>query len=598
MRMSMVTERSAGETTLPKPAIPLGYAGPHNGSKFELTSWSRGTSVAIRTASQCPSQQDGETVMQDGEYTTSQERRTGFIYGYTFIEKPVIYAVIDGQAVFEGDIVLGSAEQLGTADTPVPAPERARAVVVEGVGITGVGFRWPGGLIPFQIDRNLPNQQRVTDAIAHWERNTFIRFVQRTNEPNFVTFRSGGGCSSQVGMSGGEQFVALGAGCSTGNAIHEIGHFIGLWHEQSREDRNNFVTIDFTNIDPAFAHNFNQQITDGDDNGPYDYGSIMHYGAFAFALDPAQPTIIAPQPIGQRNALSLGDILAVATMYGVATPSGYILGNTQHVVSWARDGHVIEFWWDGAWHRNDLTNAGAGPVSVSRPHGYTLGNTQHVVYTGEDRRIHELWWDGAWHHNDLTNATGSPMAVGNPAGYVLGDNTQHVVYRGRDNHIHELWWDGAWHHNDLTNAAGAPNAIENPAAYILNNTQHVVYRWVDDHIHELWWDGAWHHNDLTNAAGGAPPAASNADGYILGNTQHVVYRGGNGHVHELWWDGAWHHNDLTNAAGAPIATSSPEGYTLGENTQHVVYRGGDDHIHELWWEPGAWHHNDLSVAAP
>src|SRR5215217_3483874 len=122
MRMSMVTERSAGETTLPKPAIPLGYAGPHNGSKFELTSWSRGTSVAIRTASQCPSQQEGETVMQDGEYTTSQERRTGFIYGYTFIEKPVIYAVIDGQAVFEGDIVLGSAEQLGTADTPVPAP--------------------------------------------------------------------------------------------------------------------------------------------------------------------------------------------------------------------------------------------------------------------------------------------------------------------------------------------------------------------------------------------------------------------------------------------------------------------------------------------
>jgi hypothetical protein len=446
-------------------------------------------------------QQGGETVMQDGEYTTSPERRTGFIYGYTFIEKPVIYAVIDGQAVFEGDIVLGTAEQLGTAETPVPAPERATAVLVEGVGITGVGFRWPGGLIPFRIDSNLPNQQRVTDAISHWERNTFIRFVQRTNEPNFVTFRSGGGCSSQVGMSGGEQFVTLGANCSTGNAIHEIGHFIGLWHEQSREDRDNFVTIDFTNIDPAFAHNFNQQITDGDDIGPYDYGSIMHYGAFGFAVDPTRPTIIAPQPIGQRNALSLGDILAVATMYGVGTPSGYILGNTQHVVSWARDGHVIEFWWDGTWHRNDLTNAGAGPVSVSRPHGYTLGNTQHVVYMGADRHIHELWWDGTWHHNDLTNAANSPMATGNPVGYVLGDNTQHVVYRGRDNHIHELWWDGAWHHNDLTNAAGAPAASSSPEGYILGDgTQHVVYRGGDDHIHELWWDGTWHHNDLSVAA--------------------------------------------------------------------------------------------------
>jgi hypothetical protein len=585
--------------------------------------------------------------MSNGEYRTSQESQTKHISGNTFLPKPFTCAIIDGQAVFEGDMIFGPADQFESADQPQSASERASSIL-KGIGITGVGYRWPGGVIPFRIASNFPNQARVTNAIAHWQQNTFIRFVPRTNELNFVTFQPGNGCSSWVGMIGGEQAITLAAGCSTGNAIHEIGHAVGLWHEQSREDRNNFVQIVSSNIQPNALHNFNQQITDGDDIGPYDYGSIMHYDAFAFAIDPAKQTIISSKPIGQRKALSIGDILAVSTMYGVADPSGYILGNTQHVVFWGRDSHVHELWWNGSWHHHDLTNAINAPSCVSRPAGYILGNTQHVVYIGEDSHVHELWWDGAWHHNDLTNASGgvpnatgnafgyilgntqhvvytgkdahvhelwwngswhhndltnasggAPDAVGNAFGYILG-NTQHVVYTGKDAHVHELWWNGSWHHNDLTNASGASNingasrCIEDPAGYILGNTQHVVYRGTDDHIHELWWDNKWHHHDLTNATG-APASASKPDGYILGNTQHVIYRGTNGHIHELWWNGSWHHNDLTNAAAAPNSTSSPEGYILG-NTQHVVYRGIDNHIHELWWD-GSWHHNDLTNAA-
>ncbi len=37
-----------------------------------------------------------------------------------------------------------------------------------------------------------------------------------------------------VGMQGGQQTISLGAGCSTGNAIHEIGHAIGLDHPTGR----------------------------------------------------------------------------------------------------------------------------------------------------------------------------------------------------------------------------------------------------------------------------------------------------------------------------------------------------------------------------
>lgn len=68
-------------------------------------------------------------------------------------------------------------------------------------------------------------------------------------------------------------------------------------------------------MDPASVHNFNQHITEGDDIGPCDYGSIMHYPAVAFPIDPNKPPIVAPQPIGQRNGLSLGDVDTVRSIY-------------------------------------------------------------------------------------------------------------------------------------------------------------------------------------------------------------------------------------------------------------------------------------------
>jgi hypothetical protein len=197
------------------------------------------------------------------------------------------------------------------------------------IGITGSQFRWPNATIPYVIDAGLPNQSRVTDAIAYWQAHTSIRFVLRTaanqsQYPDFVRFVSGGGCSSSVGRQGGQQNITLGSACSSGNAIHEIGHTVGLWHEQSRQDRDTFVTIVWANIDPSMQFNFSQHISDGDDLGAYDYGSIMHYPANAFSIN-GQNTINAKQALpagvvmGQRSALSAGDLAGVRALYPTAT---------------------------------------------------------------------------------------------------------------------------------------------------------------------------------------------------------------------------------------------------------------------------------------
>lgn len=243
---------------------------------------------------------------------------SALVSGATFTNKWLHYAEVDGNAMFEGDIVLGP-----VAD--VQADEGGNPVLFS-IGITGQQFRWPGGRIPFEIDPALPNQQRVTDAIAHWQANTGIRFAARAGEADFVRFVPGGGCSSQVGRRGGRQNITLGTNCTTGNTIHEIGHTVGLWHEQSREDRNTFINVIFANIDPAMQHNFTQQISDGDDLGGYDFGSIMHYPATAFSIN-GQATIVPRQPLpggvtmGQRSGLSAGDINGVRLMYPGLQPT-------------------------------------------------------------------------------------------------------------------------------------------------------------------------------------------------------------------------------------------------------------------------------------
>lgn len=228
-----------------------------------------------------------------------------------FGRRLIWYKAIGQYGIADGDIVLGD------------LPSLRSTLGEEGAGVKAVGDRWPSGRIPYNIDANLPNKQRVNDAIANWQSKTGITFVVRTSEADYVTFKNGAGCSSRLGKAGGQQFVTLGPTCTTGNAIHEIGHVVGLWHEQSRADRDENVIIHFEHVEEGFEHNFDtyvQQKADGVDLSLYNYRSIMHYPADAFSKD-GQPTIEVKNPgqvfvtIGQRDELSPGDILAVGLLY-------------------------------------------------------------------------------------------------------------------------------------------------------------------------------------------------------------------------------------------------------------------------------------------
>jgi hypothetical protein len=173
--------------------------------------------------------------------------------------------------------------------------------------------------VPYLIASALPRQERVTNAVQHWNGlGSKVQLVPRTNEADYVEFIHGLGCSSHVGRRGGRQVITVGDGCTDGNIKHEIGHCIGLYHEQSRSDREQFVEIKWANVDPAMKHNFNQE--DSLNLGSYDFGSIMHYPAKAFSVN-GQPTIVPKAALppgvvmGQRDGLSPTDVAAVKTLY-------------------------------------------------------------------------------------------------------------------------------------------------------------------------------------------------------------------------------------------------------------------------------------------
>lgn len=171
--------------------------------------------------------------------------------------------------------------------------------------------------IPYTVDSSLPNKNRVTDAIAHWEGKTKIRFIERTNQSAYIHFKKGSGCSSAVGKTGSKQNITLGSGCSTGNTIHEIGHAIGMYHEQQHPDRDNYVTINFDNIESGKSSNFNKKSSSSVRTSTFDIGSIMMYGSYFFSKN-GKPTIVRKDGSTfniQRSALSSGDLSAIRLYY-------------------------------------------------------------------------------------------------------------------------------------------------------------------------------------------------------------------------------------------------------------------------------------------
>ncbi|KAG1662263.1 Zinc metalloproteinase nas-15 [Nymphon striatum] len=170
---------------------------------------------------------------------------------------------------------------------------------------------WPNGILYYVIDQSLARYTTlIHGAMAEYATKTggCITFRPGTGQGNYLYIGKYEGCNSWVGMSGGRQRVSFGEGCQYhGIVLHELGHAIGMYHEQNRSDRDKYVRILTQNIKKVFRFAFKKV---GQDKNylftKYDYGSIMQYGKKSFSingLDTIEP-IYQTSVFGQRKALS------------------------------------------------------------------------------------------------------------------------------------------------------------------------------------------------------------------------------------------------------------------------------------------------------
>ncbi|KAL3274888.1 hypothetical protein HHI36_019670 [Cryptolaemus montrouzieri] len=193
---------------------------------------------------------------------------------------------------------------------------------------------WPNGTVPYAISPLYEPSDQVTilKAIRILNFMTCIKFVPWNGKSEdyllIWPIKYPKGCWSFVGRQGGVQIVSLQAPDSTspnclgteGRAIHELMHALGVFHEQSRWDRDKFVKIHYDNIIPQYKPNFEKlSLENTTYSFEYDYDSIMHYGKNYFSKGRGKPTITAKMPgvkkLGQRKALSKSDCLKLNDLY-------------------------------------------------------------------------------------------------------------------------------------------------------------------------------------------------------------------------------------------------------------------------------------------
>lgn len=285
------------------------------------------------------------------------------------------YEILDGDAVFQDDIYIGSPNNIFSEPSPHKIPisrielkekycpncTASDEVIVNPIGQTEFGllssayrdnesgkYLWWRGQVPFEIDDDFTSTEEDTIRmnLNILNSRTNVNLYDRFDEEDYIFFKKDNNLSaagrSCIGRQGGKQNIKINTNRwnTDRTVIHEVLHSLGIWHEHSRQDRDAEVDVLISNVKFFKRHNFHvmgNNFWEGTAYTPtnYDVRSIMHYGGCAFSKDDSspcdsnhpRPTIVdrsTGNPVSARVTLSTDDINGLNEIYPSDIVNNYV----------------------------------------------------------------------------------------------------------------------------------------------------------------------------------------------------------------------------------------------------------------------------------
>lgn len=250
---------------------------------------------------------------------------------------PIQPDLTPGYVLIEGDIQIKFEDYL--------------RIVGAGDGTFGPANYWPSGIVPYDFVTSgggavsAGNQNAAIAAMNQIAQRAGVTFRPATGgDVNRIRFQNSSFNNSPVGMQGGIQIINIFNWNVEIIICHEIYHSLGFWHEQSRTDRDTYITVNTTNICGwtsvgvcapnvcqmcsngaggfgSCEHNFNLNASSLN-YGFYDFDSFMHYPRTAFSCTGNDTITVKPpwntdwqSSIGQSNHFSFYDRITCRGLY-------------------------------------------------------------------------------------------------------------------------------------------------------------------------------------------------------------------------------------------------------------------------------------------